>query len=100
MKAPEASPLVLKKKGTLFLFSAPHPSHSLFVLPFLGCAPPPPQYYTQLFRDDMGASPTDVELFDIAQSNSEHRHWFFNGNATPWTARGAPHAASASCATR
>lgn len=28
----------------------------------------------------MKRDPTDVELFDIAQSNSEHsRHWFFNG---------------------
>lgn len=36
------------------------------------------QYYTTLFRDDIGRDPTDVELFDIAQSNSEHsRHWFF-----------------------
>eukprot|EP00271_Cylindrocystis_brebissonii_P003745 TRINITY_DN15006_c0_g1_i1.p1 TRINITY_DN15006_c0_g1~~TRINITY_DN15006_c0_g1_i1.p1 ORF type:complete len:1505 (-),score=313.27 TRINITY_DN15006_c0_g1_i1:907-5385(-) len=38
------------------------------------------QYYTQLFRDDMKRNPTNVELFDIAQSNSEHsRHWFFKG---------------------
>jgi phosphoribosylformylglycinamidine synthase len=37
-------------------------------------------YYTRLFRDDIGRDPTDVELFDIAQSNSEHsRHWFFKG---------------------
>ncbi|XP_078440544.1 purine biosynthesis 4 [Wolffia australiana] len=37
-------------------------------------------YYTALFRDDLGRNPTNVELFDIAQSNSEHsRHWFFNG---------------------
>jgi phosphoribosylformylglycinamidine synthase len=29
----------------------------------------------------MGRDPTNVELFDIAQSNSEHsRHWFFRGN--------------------
>ena len=29
----------------------------------------------------MKRDPTDVELFDIAQSNSEHsRHWFFGGN--------------------
>ena len=35
-------------------------------------------YYTHLFRDDMKRDPTNVELFDIAQSNSEHsRHWFF-----------------------
>ncbi|KAI3857650.1 hypothetical protein MKW98_028914 [Papaver atlanticum] len=38
------------------------------------------QYYTRLFREDIGRNPTTVELFDIAQSNSEHsRHWFFNG---------------------
>ncbi|KAM7492012.1 hypothetical protein LguiA_034933 [Lonicera macranthoides] len=38
------------------------------------------QYYTQLFRDDIKRDPTNVELFDIAQSNSEHsRHWFFTG---------------------
>jgi len=38
-------------------------------------------YYTALFKDDMKRDPTNVELFDIAQSNSEHsRHWFFRGN--------------------
>ncbi|CAA3006804.1 probable phosphoribosylformylglycinamidine synthase, chloroplastic mitochondrial [Olea europaea subsp. europaea] len=38
------------------------------------------QYYTRLFRDDIKRNPTNVELFDIAQSNSEHsRHWFFTG---------------------
>ncbi len=37
-------------------------------------------YYTQLFRDVLRRNPTDVECFDIAQSNSEHsRHWFFKG---------------------
>jgi len=37
-------------------------------------------YYTELFRDRMKRNPTDVECFDIAQSNSEHsRHWFFKG---------------------
>ena len=37
-------------------------------------------YYTQLFRDEFQMDPTDVELFDMAQSNSEHsRHWFFGG---------------------
>ena len=31
-------------------------------------------YYVKLGRD-----PTDIELFDLAQSNSEHsRHWLFN----------------------
>ncbi|KAI3470773.1 hypothetical protein Pfo_027436 [Paulownia fortunei] len=38
------------------------------------------QYYTKLFMDDIQRNPTNVELFDIAQSNSEHsRHWFFTG---------------------
>eukprot|EP00955_Chlamydomonas_euryale_P075594 362377-Chlamydomonas_euryale.AAC.5 len=38
------------------------------------------EYYTQMFTD-MGRDPTSVELFDIAQSNSEHsRHWFFGGS--------------------
>lgn len=38
------------------------------------------QYYTWLFKDDIKRNPTNVELFDIAQSNSEHsRHWFFKG---------------------
>ncbi|BBH08836.1 hypothetical protein Prudu_021153 [Prunus dulcis] len=38
------------------------------------------QYYTRLFRDEIKRNPTTVELFDIAQSNSEHsRHWFFTG---------------------
>ncbi len=38
-------------------------------------------YYTQMFRDEMKRDPTTVELFDIAQSNSEHsRHWFFNAD--------------------
>ena len=37
-------------------------------------------YYTALFRDKVGRNPTNVECFDIAQSNSEHsRHWFFKG---------------------
>jgi phosphoribosylformylglycinamidine synthase len=37
-------------------------------------------FYTALFRDRVGRDPTDVECFDIAQSNSEHsRHWFFKG---------------------
>ncbi|KAL2348743.1 hypothetical protein Fmac_002743 [Flemingia macrophylla] len=38
------------------------------------------EYYTKLFREDIKRNPTNVELFDIAQSNSEHsRHWFFTG---------------------
>jgi phosphoribosylformylglycinamidine synthase len=37
-------------------------------------------YYTALFLDKVGRNPTNVECFDIAQSNSEHsRHWFFKG---------------------
>lgn len=37
-------------------------------------------YYTHLFREVLRRNPTDVECFDIAQSNSEHsRHWFFKG---------------------
>ena len=37
-------------------------------------------YYTELFATRIGRDPTNVECFDIAQSNSEHsRHWFFRG---------------------
>jgi len=37
-------------------------------------------YYTELFGKRMGRNPTNVECFDVAQSNSEHsRHWFFKG---------------------
>ncbi|KAK0421014.1 hypothetical protein QR680_015023 [Steinernema hermaphroditum] len=37
-------------------------------------------YYLDLFRNQLKRNPTDVELFDLAQSNSEHsRHWFFKG---------------------
>jgi phosphoribosylformylglycinamidine synthase len=36
-------------------------------------------YYAQMFRE-LGRDPTNVELYDIAQSNSEHsRHWLFRG---------------------
>lgn len=35
-------------------------------------------YYMSLFKDVLKRNPTSVELFDLAQSNSEHsRHWFF-----------------------
>ena len=35
-------------------------------------------FYMDLFVNKLGRDPTDVELFDLAQSNSEHsRHWFF-----------------------
>lgn len=37
-------------------------------------------YYTRLFSDVLRRNPTNVECFDLAQSNSEHsRHWFFKG---------------------
>jgi len=36
-------------------------------------------YYTKLFQE-LGRDPTDVELFQIGNANSEHsRHWFFRG---------------------
>ncbi|XP_056366815.1 phosphoribosylformylglycinamidine synthase [Oenanthe melanoleuca] len=38
------------------------------------------EFYTKLFQK-AGRNPTSVELFDLAQSNSEHsRHWFFKGH--------------------
>jgi phosphoribosylformylglycinamidine synthase len=37
-------------------------------------------YYTAMFRETLKRDPTDVECFDVGQSNSEHsRHWFFGG---------------------
>ena len=37
-------------------------------------------YYTNLFVKDIKRNPTNVECFDLSQSNSEHsRHWFFRG---------------------
>jgi phosphoribosylformylglycinamidine synthase len=37
-------------------------------------------YYTHLFVEDIRRNPTNVECFDLGQSNSEHsRHWFFKG---------------------
>ena len=37
-------------------------------------------FYTDLFKNKLKRDPTNVELFDLAQSNSEHsRHWIFNG---------------------
>lgn len=37
-------------------------------------------YYYHLFVKDIGRNPTNVECFDLSQSNSEHsRHWFFKG---------------------
>lgn len=39
------------------------------------------EFYLKLFRNKLKRNPTDVECFDLAQSNSEHsRHWFFRGN--------------------
>jgi len=38
-------------------------------------------YYLDLYTKDLKRDPSDCELFDFAQSNSEHsRHWFFSGN--------------------
>lgn len=38
------------------------------------------EYYTNLFVKEIGRNPTNVECFDLSQSNSEHsRHWFFRG---------------------
>lgn len=37
-------------------------------------------YYHNLFVKEIGRNPTNVECFDLSQSNSEHsRHWFFKG---------------------
>jgi len=37
-------------------------------------------YYTKLFVREIKRNPTNVECFDLSQSNSEHsRHWFFRG---------------------
>ncbi len=37
-------------------------------------------YYYHLFVHEIGRNPTNVECFDLGQSNSEHsRHWFFKG---------------------
>jgi phosphoribosylformylglycinamidine synthase len=39
------------------------------------------EFYTNMFTETLKRDPTDVECFDLAQSNSEHsRHWFFSGN--------------------
>lgn len=38
------------------------------------------EYYYNLFTNDLKRNPTNVECFDLSQSNSEHsRHWFFRG---------------------
>jgi len=37
------------------------------------------EFYKNIFHK-LGRNPTNIELHDLAQSNSEHsRHWFFNG---------------------
>ena len=37
-------------------------------------------YYTNLFQNVLQRMCTNMELYDLAQCNSEHsRHWFFNG---------------------
>jgi phosphoribosylformylglycinamidine synthase len=37
-------------------------------------------YNYELFTSTLSRNPTDVELFQLAQANSEHsRHWFFKG---------------------
>ncbi len=38
------------------------------------------EYYFHLFTEILRRNPTDVELFQIGNANSEHsRHWFFRG---------------------
>lgn len=38
------------------------------------------QFYSVLFQDKLKRNPTEMELLDLAQSNSEHsRHWVFKG---------------------
>jgi len=38
------------------------------------------EFYTKMFTETLKRNPTDVECFDLGQSNSEHsRHWFFGG---------------------
>lgn len=38
------------------------------------------RYYYNLFCNEIKRNPTNVECFDLGQSNSEHsRHWFFKG---------------------
>lgn len=37
-------------------------------------------FYHKMFTETLKRNPTDVECFDLGQSNSEHsRHWFFGG---------------------
>lgn len=38
------------------------------------------EFYYNLFVNDIGRNPTNVECFQLGQANSEHsRHWFFKG---------------------
>ncbi|PIZ95336.1 MAG: phosphoribosylformylglycinamidine synthase [Candidatus Magasanikbacteria bacterium CG_4_10_14_0_2_um_filter_37_12] len=37
-------------------------------------------FYHNLFKNEIGRNPTNVECFQLGQANSEHsRHWFFKG---------------------
>ena len=36
------------------------------------------EYYQKMYQD-LGRKPTQIELYDLSQCNSEHRHWFFKG---------------------
>jgi phosphoribosylformylglycinamidine synthase len=46
----------------------------------LGLGPWEVAFLTELFMSGIGRDPTDVEIFDVAQSLSEHcRHWTFDG---------------------
>lgn len=47
----------------------------------LGMDPWDIEYYHHLFVEVLKRNPTDVELFQLGNANSEHsRHWFFKGN--------------------
>ena len=48
-------------------------------------------FYTRMFQEEMKRDPTNVELFDMAQSNSEHRHVIITGCITPLIACTLPH---------
>lgn len=62
-------------------------------------------YYKTMY-EELGRDPTKVEIFDLAQANSEHsRHWFFRGSffcdnnlmANPMRLVKRPHLNSISC---
>ncbi|CAD6185896.1 unnamed protein product [Caenorhabditis auriculariae] len=47
----------------------------------LGLDPEDITFYYDYYKDEAKRNPTDVELYDLANSDSEHsRHWFFNAN--------------------